>query len=1272
MCDSRIVPEIFKDELESIYEGTEKYLLKNLNELGKITNKSKKVNEINDYLSNKLYENVQNVAKKRGWNQLKPRCGDSSNNLMEYINSYGYETGNTSKFDKSLKKSIDFLLVPLMKLIVNSGRYVTTSSCSGRIVFFEKDNNFQNKKNAIYGRSGRILYSSHTHVSDSSLTKITESIESNPKNKSTCYKLEEDLEEEETKDDSGPASTEDNQVEIENEVLLKFEPFLIHVDCNTLEDALRLLNICKSVGLKQSGLCSSGKKYILAIRGNNILETPIMIKSYKIENNKPILLKNQYLISNDYLIHLMNTCNIKMGQNFSQFLSLYHKLLIDFETNGVILPKPVQPIENDNVFKNLPKISDKNNRYIDMIRSTELVQRETMGFGYEGEKKVNIMSFYGECNQLARTHCCMASSKNYVVVYGGYEKPKSKTICVCDLNEIERGFKVIDINEHGPKALLDSTLISDGTVFITFGGRISGDKASNDVYMLYVYNFNGNIETNWYKCKVEGENIPTPRFRHSMCLEKVNKRLNDDEGCDNSNSTFRFFMSGGASSCSPLDDNILGDIWRSTVNYKIHKNDILNPTVKWDFLFKSEYLGLFSGSLAHSASENCLYFIGGCENLDEILNPEFKRMDHLIKFNLDNRTIDHKSLLCKNYENEEYPLNRMSHCCVPLENDDYFLVGGFGGLAFMDEICYLNTTEGMLQKVMSIPKGTRARMGSTVISFKYGNCNHKELWIIGGGVPAMLNYGSFYDKPLRIVMSCEGLCEEDPKNVARNKDTNFETNKYKILGLYVVVEDKILVKSLKNKLELLKIFDKNRKIFQFNDSGNYLYHSIACENVEDFTKCSKCSNKNLCISCNICSKCCYSTYDSVFFLPVKNITNHADIKFLSKYKVYSCPDSQTRIKKPKDKLLSIFKDKGLENSVKNVEVLGSNLLITPLDGSDFPEIDWEQVSREFKVSSVSLVGEIEGEERRRQVKILYGNGDVSIRENGVTYIFNIKSNMFSKGNSAERIRIQKMYFAEYKDHRKVNRFHCTSEYRVLSSYIEFDGCLEPIRPVKDNELKDSSKYELGGEIIVDFFCGIGYFTIPILKFTDEKIVSRVLCVDVNPTAIEYLEENAKANQIDLSRIEVRVDNCQNFGKTYGFEYIDKADKILLGLLPSSRVGWIPAMAALNKKYGGILYIHGLSRKKKGDIIESITTSQSWEDVGEPFYTTKQYEEDKLHDSNCELFSMYVLRSFHELCKKHTGLSHIDWRLHLLHVETVKQYSPHKYHQVVDLKITPIF
>ena len=72
-------------------------------------------------------------------------------------------------------------------------------------------------------------------------------------------------------------------------------------------------------------------------------------------------------------------------------------------------------------------------------------------------------------------------------------------------------------------------------------------------------------------------------------------------------------------------------------------------------------------------------------------------------------------------------------------------------------------------------------------------------------------------------------------------------------------------------------------------------------------------------------------------------------------------------------------------------------------------------------------------------------------------------------------------------------------------------------------------------VIVDYFAGIGYFTIQLAKsYPNAKIIS----IDKNPNSIEYLERNLELNKIN--NVEVINDDCRNFKS--------KADVIHLGYI----------------------------------------------------------------------------------------------------------------------------
>ena len=61
--------------------------------------------------------------------------------------------------------------------------------------------------------------------------------------------------------------------------------------------------------------------------------------------------------------------------------------------------------------------------------------------------------------------------------------------------------------------------------------------------------------------------------------------------------------------------------------------------------------------------------------------------------------------------------------------------------------------------------------------------------------------------------------------------------------------------------------------------------------------------------------------------------------------------------------------------------------------------------------------------------------------------------------------------------------------------------------------------------IIDYFAGIGYFSIQMAKGYPE---AEVIAIDKNPKSIEYLNLNAKNNAVE--NIEIINDDCRNIEK----------------------------------------------------------------------------------------------------------------------------------------------
>lgn len=150
---------------------------------------------------------------------------------------------------------------------------------------------------------------------------------------------------------------------------------------------------------------------------------------------------------------------------------------------------------------------------------------------------------------------------------------------------------------------------------------------------------------------------------------------------------------------------------------------------------------------------------------------------------------------------------------------------------------------------------------------------------------------------------------------------------------------------------------------------------------------------------------------------------------------------------------------------------GSSVILR-LEGTHQREIAEEYV-RVLGVRSVYRYnGRIHGIYREPSVKLILGpGGDIDHVENGIHYIFNPERIMFSPGNVNERVL--------------------------------------------------SSRYSLHGKRVLDMFCGIGYFSLPLAKYSGAK---EVVSVDVNPTAIEYLMKAAQENSLAQTIMAVNADS----------------------------------------------------------------------------------------------------------------------------------------------------
>ena len=173
------------------------------------------------------------------------------------------------KNDLSRKGSVDAPIVDYLRALNAHPDYVSLSSCSGRIIIFVNSDNLKK------GCTWILVKHEAVDVDDDAWTKILE----HRGQKGICT--------------------------------LKFEPFILHVQCRHLEAAKTLQTLASEVGFRNSGF-TYGKsgKVVLAIRSTHGLQVPLSDE------------EGQLLVEKPYVDFLIQQANAKLAQNAEKILKL--------------------------------------------------------------------------------------------------------------------------------------------------------------------------------------------------------------------------------------------------------------------------------------------------------------------------------------------------------------------------------------------------------------------------------------------------------------------------------------------------------------------------------------------------------------------------------------------------------------------------------------------------------------------------------------------------------------------------------------------------------------------------------------------------------------------------------------------------------------------------------------------------------------------------------------------------------------------------------------
>ncbi len=159
-----------------------------------------------------------------------------------------------------------------------------------------------------------------------------------------------------------------------------------------------------------------------------------------------------------------------------------------------------------------------------------------------------------------------------------------------------------------------------------------------------------------------------------------------------------------------------------------------------------------------------------------------------------------------------------------------------------------------------------------------------------------------------------------------------------------------------------------------------------------------------------------------------------------------------------------------------------------------------------------------------------------------------------------------------------------------------------------------------GEIIVDMFAGIGYFSLVIGKHSKS---SRIYSIELNPEAYNYLVENVKLNHLEDKVFPILGDSNIEVVKLSASGI--KADRVIMGVFPAP-IGYIKNALSLVQERGTMYHYEGVTHKE-----EYMDLYNEFEDIA------------KSEGFECKLESKRF----------------------------VKSYGPHLYHAVLDIFVNKI-
>ncbi|NXW89852.1 TYW2 protein, partial [Alopecoenas beccarii] len=280
---------------------------------------------------------------------------------------------------------------------------------------------------------------------------------------------------------------------------------------------------------------------------------------------------------------------------------------------------------------------------------------------------------------------------------------------------------------------------------------------------------------------------------------------------------------------------------------------------------------------------------------------------------------------------------------------------------------------------------------------------------------------------------------------------------------------------------------------------------------------------------------------------------------------------------------------------------------------------WETVASALGAQRLARRGRVLPDGMRSpSVTLLLGqDGWVEHVDNGIRYTFDVTKCMFSPGNITEKLRVASL--------------------------------------------------PCSGEVLVDLYAGIGYFTLPYLVHAGAAFAHTC---EWNSHAVEALRRNLVLNGVQ--------DRCRiHHGDSRQLELRDVADRVNLGLIPSSEEGWPVACRVLKKDTGGVLHVHHnvealpTPAPPQTQVLQAEhRTPEGACSDGEAPHPMEHGGKETLGARIRPEWQRWAEATAARIRGLLAELHGQQWRTSILHIEAVKSYAPHVHHLVLDLECRP--